>query len=780
MNPRKHFPFVILFAGLVCIICCFTTPARAEVGESWTNITFDKDIRVLKFQGDTLWAGTWGGLLKWDLTAGTYTKYTIADGLADNMINDIAFDNLGQVWVATDMGLSMFNGSTWTTYDKTNSGIPGEAIYYLAVTSENKVWLHSRDVNGSLGMGLTMKDGSTWATFNTSNSQIPDNDLRAIAADNIDQLWVGTNYGDVGVYSTSWITHTNINNNHSAITSIAVDSMNRKWFVSLYADSTYKIRKYDGVSWTSLIPSEACTGYLHRLSFGAGDKAWLTSNGVGLCAYDGTWSHYDTSNSELLHNSPVPIAAKGTKAYIGYDLFADGFSEFDGTAWQHYDTVDFLPDNVYYKGYAVNRETWFGANPGAYKYDGNSWTAYTSANSELSDTYYMTIAADHSNHLWFAGGDYAGGLVEYDHVNTWTQHFGFGVPDQMVYSIAVGADNRVWAGHRMGISVYDRSSWTTYNIGKIEYIAIDGIGNVWVNGPTRYNGSSWYTYASIEEAIQDNFDAIVDTLPTGNPKWVADTDNNRVWVGKGLEGVAYYDGVSWTTFSNTILGHPSWGWWANIMPRDRAGNVWAQVLRQTYFWGSVSRFDGTSWHNYFRSDGVIEPPGQMTVVHNGDVWFSDTKGFSVYSNPYQPIKKTLWTTKDMSLLSIDGSTTVDVPASAVDQPTTLIYTTTMPFATGDLLGIGHFFAMSAVISGTTTPVTSFNQPYTVTVEYTDEESAGVDESTLSLYWWDGSEWQQATSTCDPIDNRVIATLDHLTKFAVLGEEPRLYLPLVMR
>jgi hypothetical protein len=86
-----------------------------------------------------------------------------------------------------------------------------------------------------------------------------------------------------------------------------------------------------------------------------------------------------------------------------------------------------------------------------------------------------------------------------------------------------------------------------------------------------------------------------------------------------------------------------------------------------------------------------------------------------------------------------------------------------------------------VISGTTAPVTSFSKAYTLTLYYTDEDCGPALEHTLGLYWWDGSAWLPEPS-CQlyPEEDRLAASLDHMTLFAVMGQTRRCYLPFVLR
>ena len=82
-----------------------------------------------------------------------------------------------------------------------------------------------------------------------------------------------------------------------------------------------------------------------------------------------------------------------------------------------------------------------------------------------------------------------------------------------------------------------------------------------------------------------------------------------------------------------------------------------------------------------------------------------------------------------------------------------------------------------------TPVTRFSHTFTITVRYTDAEVTGKDESSLKVYYWDtaASAWVALPTVVDIDANTLTATLDHLTRFAVLGQQKRkVYLPLILK
>jgi len=68
-------------------------------------------------------------------------------------------------------------------------------------------------------------------------------------------------------------------------------------------------------------------------------------------------------------------------------------------------------------------------------------------------------------------------------------------------------------------------------------------------------------------------------------------------------------------------------------------------------------------------------------------------------------------------------------------------------------------------------------------------SAGLDEKTLVLDYWDGSRWVDAATTCTPTStyerhpaqNRLAVAICHLTDFGLMGGvRYTIYLPLVVR
>jgi hypothetical protein len=127
------------------------------------------------------------------------SNWTVYDesnsGLPHNRVYALAIDGSDNIWIGTyGGGLAKFDGANvWTAYNTTNSGLPHNTILSLAIDGSNNIWV------GTWG-GLAKFDGSNWTVYNTSNSGLPDEWVFALAIDGNDNTWIGTWLGGLAVY----------------------------------------------------------------------------------------------------------------------------------------------------------------------------------------------------------------------------------------------------------------------------------------------------------------------------------------------------------------------------------------------------------------------------------------------------------------------------------------------------------------------------------------------------------------------------------------------------
>lgn len=100
--------------SLIIIIAVFAwNPLRAQGQcEDWKAYTSMREINHLLVHGDAVWSATSGGVLRFDQSSQSYTRYTVLDGLAGNKVLSVAADDRGHLWFGTHLqGLSRFRTS---------------------------------------------------------------------------------------------------------------------------------------------------------------------------------------------------------------------------------------------------------------------------------------------------------------------------------------------------------------------------------------------------------------------------------------------------------------------------------------------------------------------------------------------------------------------------------------------------------------------------------------------------------------------------------------------
>ena len=102
------------------------------------------------------------------------------DGLSNDYVTDIAQDRQGFVWIATQSGLSRFDGKNFTSYNALNSDLHNSAINKLLYDEEeNKLWIGTNE-------HLSVLDCSTMKFENFTN-------LDGHALQNVHDLAFGSN-----------------------------------------------------------------------------------------------------------------------------------------------------------------------------------------------------------------------------------------------------------------------------------------------------------------------------------------------------------------------------------------------------------------------------------------------------------------------------------------------------------------------------------------------------------------------------------------------------------
>ncbi len=74
----------------------------------WINYTAGNEIFSLAEEGNYIWVGTRGGLVKLDKITGQAQFFNSANGLPTNWVYSIAIDQQGNKWIGTWGGLGVY------------------------------------------------------------------------------------------------------------------------------------------------------------------------------------------------------------------------------------------------------------------------------------------------------------------------------------------------------------------------------------------------------------------------------------------------------------------------------------------------------------------------------------------------------------------------------------------------------------------------------------------------------------------------------------------------
>jgi len=81
---------------------------------------------------------------------------------------------------------------------------------------------------------------------------------------------------------------------------------------------------------------------------------------------------------------------------------------------------------------------------------------------------------------------------------------------------------------------------------------------------------------------------------------------------------------------------------------------------------------------------------------------------------------------------------------------------------------GQVYNFSLSVGGSA--LTQFSQSVTLNFSYKDDDIAGLDESSLKIYYWNGLTWVLVGGTIDATSNKITATVNHFTTFAIFGQK----------
>jgi ligand-binding sensor domain-containing protein len=145
---------------------------------------------VLKASDGRLWLGTGNGLCVRGAD-GRFRRYGPEDGLSHPAVLSIAEDpRTGDLWIATMRGLSRLSGGRFTSFTQTDSGLPNNVVYGVAVV-DGTVWAAT-----PAGAGAYNIREKSWKIYDHNNAPMEEPWCYAIAPGR-DVIYIGVWAGGI-------------------------------------------------------------------------------------------------------------------------------------------------------------------------------------------------------------------------------------------------------------------------------------------------------------------------------------------------------------------------------------------------------------------------------------------------------------------------------------------------------------------------------------------------------------------------------------------------------
>lgn len=559
--------------------------------------------------GDYLWVGTGGGLVKLNRFTGQMQHYnTQNSALPDNHINCIFVDDQYNKWIGTSYGLLRYNGSNFSLFTPENSSMIRSEVYDISQDNSGNIWVASKD--------YVMKyNGLSWTNIGGQGTPLMYKTLSSLAFTANGTLWIGspTLIANSGLYrwdGANWATYSISNSNigGNAINDLGIDAQGKLW---------------------------VCHDFVQT------DEGEVLSAGVS-CLFDNNWTHYDTSNSGLPHNTVKGVSFSSNG--LAWFTTRNGLVSFDGADW----TSHYVPYNISDDGALgsicidAQNKIWLGGDDrlsgvGLLSLNGNEWSVQNTSSSGLNSNYISSAVRDLDDILWLGTPE---GLQSFDG-NTWQTYTpqNSGIPFGDVHCAAVDYNNGKWFGVGNKLVSYIDGAWNVEfeyaasitSIGidpqNVKWLGVDdpyygGLIRVEFNGLMMYNEENSGLPGRMVTSIYCDNDGIV---------WITSSNNGDAM------GLTRYEDGSWTNYStaNTLLPSNT----IHGMVRDLDDILWVATDN------GLARYNGSAWvvYNHANTTMPFNCVRGITVDQNNNKWLSCAESFNTGNSVLLKYYANTWT-----------------------------------------------------------------------------------------------------------------------------------------
>lgn len=394
----------------------------------------------------------------------SFRNLNIKDGLSQSSALSVHQDKSGFMWIGTYDGLNRYDGRNFINFmpsANSRKSIMGGTIYAIAEDNDGLLYF------GTYGQGLSVFEPQTAVfthfqeTDSLAGGTIPSNFINAMRKDTKGNIWIASRAG-----------------------------------ISIYSPSNKSFTHY--LASNNLFPPYSAIDIL----FDAQQKAWIATNGGGLCRFDDTKGKFiqipnksadgDKHKINNIHKiAPHPQGGILISTRGGVFLFDPVSSTYKLFAGIGYNTSIVFVDS--------RKHIWIGSMDKPLIVIAPDQTVTTVENnrldpSSLPETYVETIYEDRKGDLWFGlktNGISVANLSRKPFLHLFNDGTGNCLPSNEVYAVEAAPDGSIWFGTMNGIAKWNRTTnkyqtFTTKNSkissSQIWDLQCQGDDSLWIAG----------------------------------------------------------------------------------------------------------------------------------------------------------------------------------------------------------------------------------------------------------------------------------------------------------
>jgi len=330
----------------------------------------------------------------------------------------------------------------------------------------------------------------------------------------------------------------------------------------------------------------------------------------------GGWETHSNSNEirDLLLRDDGTVYAATTTGFIEANLSTGYYRKFttaDGLPYPSIQDIEEGPDGSLWlgSGHPSARRT----GSGVIHYKDGRFKLHTTESGLLGD-WVSGVAFDSAARMWCSTNE---GVSCYDGAFWRSYTTDDGLAGKRGYGIFVDSQDRVWFPTRSGVSVCEDESWRTYRSSDglpsdcVYCVNEDPQGRIWFGtgaGASRFDGQTFTNFTTSDGLAGPLVDCIA--FEGDDVIWFATRPFSVACPGS----VCRLQGDNWTTYSSED-GIASY---VLCFAFDANGTLWAGTKEE-----GLCIFDGSSWHNYYLTDGPLYKRTEVRCVavsSTGEVW----------------------------------------------------------------------------------------------------------------------------------------------------------------